>query len=371
MADESRRSGLFEALIGNRAAAEFLRAALAAGSLSHAYLLTGQHHIGKRTLGTALAAGLVCQGRPVPGASLEARLAFELDLPLDETGRTGSMACGRCRACRLVAKGAHPDVRLVEPESGRRGLGIEQIRQLEHDAGLRPYEAVCKVFILAGVETMTEPASNALLTTLEEPPDDTYLILTATDRTSVLPTISSRCQEVALRPVPADEIGAALESRGVERERAQLLARLAAGRPGWALAALEDETLLAAREKGVALLERVLAQPPVARLHTDALGDTADVRDLLDVWLGWWRDALLVREGCDRYVAGIDRLETLRHAGVDTRSCLSALQRIQETREQIDANANVRLAIESLLLDLPQIAVASDAASWSEATPSG
>src|SRR5262245_34409444 len=81
--------------------------------------------------------------------------------------------CGHCRACRLVVGGSHSDVRLVEPESGRRGVTIEQVRQLAHDAGLRPYEAARKAFVVTDVETMSDAAANALLKTLEEPPADT------------------------------------------------------------------------------------------------------------------------------------------------------------------------------------------------------
>jgi DNA polymerase-3 subunit delta' len=337
----------FDAFVGNRAAVSFLRATLATGRVTHAYLFTGPPHIGKRTLALALAAALVCERAPAaspagaagPGAQLSAVPA----------------PCGECRQCRLVAKHTHSDVLLVEAEPGRRGITIEQVRHVEHVAGLRPYEAQRKVLILRNVETMAEPAANALLKTLEEPPGDTVLVLTAADSSHVLPTVASRCREVALRPVPAEEIERALRERGADEAQARLLSRLAAGRPGWAFAAAGDPSWLAAHYARVEALEAALARPPIARLPAAALEST-EARAHLDTWLGWWRDALLVQQGCADLVANVDRLQALHcaaaGAGID---CWRAVRRIEETRAQLDANANPRLALEALLLDLPQV----------------
>lgn len=327
-------AGALDQIIGNGGAVALLRATLAGGRPAHAYLFTGPARVGKRTLARWLAGALTCL--------------------------TGGPAapCGACRACRLVAKDAHPDVRLVEADAGRRGVTIEQVRQLEHAASLRPYEASRKVFIVRGVDAMQDAAANALLKTLEEPPDDTVLVLTATDVSQVLPTIASRCREVALRPVPAEDIEAALSARGVAAAEATRLARLAAGRPGWALAAAGDEKLPAAHERHVDALERLLHTPQVQRLAAAAdYGDAAAAQAALDVWLGWWRDALLAQQGCPDLVANADRSEPLAHAGstLTPEAIWRALTRIQETRQQLDANANVRLALESLFLDLPEL----------------
>jgi DNA polymerase-3 subunit delta' len=349
-------------VIGNAAAAGFLRAVLLSGRTSHAYILTGPAQVGKRTLARAFAAGLVCQNAPpavaVPpaesGAAVSTMLPRTLNLDVPAAPPVRDLPCGRCRACALVARDSHPDVRFVGLEPGRRSILIEQVRQLEHDAGLRPYEGTRKAFIVVDAELLTDAAANALLKTLEEPPDDTVLVLTAADASQVLPTIASRCQEVPLRPVPTEEIAQGLVARGVEPARAQFLARLAGGRPGWALAAVQDETRLATRQALVEQLEQLLAAPPVARLPAAAgFGDLEAVRLALDTWLGWWRDALLVRQGCDDLVASVDRLAQLRRLAPPAAACVRAIQRMRQAREQVDANANLRLAVEALLLDLP------------------
>ncbi|MBI3971625.1 MAG: DNA polymerase III subunit delta' [Chloroflexi bacterium] len=341
--------GSFVDFVGNATAVRLLQATLAAGRLAHALLLTGPPQVGKRTLASTLAAALICP-RPASVVSNES-LGWQ-----GTTARFGP--CGECLSCRLLSKDTHPDVRLIAPEAGRRGVTIEQVRQLEHAAGLRPYEAKRKVFVVRGADAMPDPAANALLKTLEEPPDDTVLVLTASDASQVLPTIASRCREIPLRPVPAAEIEAALVSRGVPQERARLLARLAGGRPGWALAAAAGAAHLAAREAHVAALESLLRRPRVGRLRSAGdFGDAASAKAVLDVWLGWWRDTLLVQQHCVDLVANVDRLEPLRHAGtqLSPETIWRALVRIQEARQQLDANANVRLALEALLLDLPEV----------------
>jgi len=321
--------------IGNLAASEFLRSTLTSGHAVHAYLLTGPPRVGKRTLATRHAAALIC---PKP---LEDR------------------PCGVCRSCLQVAQGRHADVRITELAEGKKNISIDQIRQLEHEAALRPYEAEVKLLLIIDAHTLNTAASNALLKTLEEPPEDTTLILTAADASQVLPTIASRCQEIPLRPVSAAEIEAALEALGADAARATLLARLSGGRPGWALGALNDGASLGRRETHLEALEALLGRAPAARLPAAAtVTDPAAASDLLDLWQTWWRDALLVAEGCDDLIANVDRVDALRRAqraGASTRACLQAIRRIQETRVQIEANANMRLAMESLLLDLPVI----------------
>lgn len=345
----------FDQFIGSAAAVRRLRLTLSderqAPVRCHAYLITGPSQVGKSTLARAMAAALVCTwpaGREAGAADVD---------PVGQSPAAEPVPCGACRACRMVARGGHTDVRAVEAESGRRGVTIEQIRQLEHDAGLRPYEATRKAFIVAGVEAMTEAAANALLKTLEEPPTDTVLVLTAADVSQVLPTIVSRCREVPLRAVPAGEIEAALIGRGVAAESAHVLARLAAGRPGWAIAAVADSDRVTDHAQRIDLLERLLSQPRRQRLPVAAeMGDAAAVKSVLDVWIGWWRDALLVQQDLPDLVTNAGRAEQLRHlgAGHPPEVLWRAMTRIQETRQQVDANVNVRLAVEALLLDLPE-----------------
>lgn len=324
------------ALIGNNAAAAFLGNAVSGERGAHAYLLTGPPQIGKRSLARRTAAILMC------------------------TSAVTERPCGACRGCDQVERDAHPDVLVLQPDEGHARIRVRQIRAFEHDVALKPYEGERKVAIVLGVDRIEIEAANALLKTLEEPPEDTLMILTASDVTQVVPTIASRCQEVPLRPVPAAQIEAALVAEGAAPDRATLLARLAGGRPGWALAMLTDDAQLEARRKQLDQLEELIERGPAVRLaasqaYSDSAAGRSTALATLAAWQTWWRDALFVREGCDDLVVNVDRIEALRRVTASPAACGRAVRRVQEAREQLDANANVRLTLESLLLDLPAV----------------
>ncbi|MCP5073636.1 MAG: DNA polymerase III subunit delta', partial [Rhodobacteraceae bacterium] len=163
-----------------------------------------------------------------------------------------------CRTCRLIELGRHPDIRMVEPEVSGRGkltLKIDAIRQLQQDLNLSAYEAKVKVAILTRFDAATAGAANAFLKTLEEPPSKVMLILTATEADDMLPTISSRCRTLHLRPLSTDLIEQSLAVRWqVKADEAHLLAHLAAGRLGWAVQAVGDVAVLKNRATHLATL---------------------------------------------------------------------------------------------------------------------
>lgn len=332
-------------IIGHEWAVELLQRSIATDHLTHAYLLAGPPQIGKSTLALTFAQALNCVGEDAP--------------------------CGQCRPCRLIASGRYPDVRLVETEraasgerKGKREIGIDQVRALQHEVNLKPYEGRWKVAIIAGAEELSLEAANALLKTLEEPPPQVVLILTATSSEALLPTIVSRCQLITLRPLPAAAIESALLARGVPAERARLLSRLAEGRIGWAIQASQDESLLIARQDTLAQLVRLAAarrserlayaQVLAQRFSRDGEGPE-EVGEVLELWAGWWRDVLLVQEGCPELVVNVDREEALqREAGRGRpEQSRSFLQALRQTQEQLTQNVNPRLALEVLLLSVP------------------
>jgi DNA polymerase III delta' subunit len=188
-------------------------------NVPHALLLVGPGGIGKTTLAMDLAAALLCRA-------------------------TGPSArpCGRCRACRSVDHGNHPDLHRLAP-SGAGGVipigGRDErgVRDLVAELALLPVEGGARVAIIEAAHRMTEDAQSALLKTLEEPPGGTTLILCADDEERLLPTIRSRCVRLRLGSVGRRDIEAILrEGGGVDATDAARAARLAGGRPGVALA---------------------------------------------------------------------------------------------------------------------------------------
>lgn len=320
-----------------------LEPALLQARLAHAYLLVGPPHIGKMSLAINLAQAMNCgQGPGVP--------------------------CGTCTQCERIRKGQHADVRVVgvghsaENRPTRTVIGIADVKEALHQANLKPYEGACGVIIFDGAESMSEEAANSLLKTLEEPPPQMLILLLTANEEELLSTIRSRCRRLTLLPVPHQLMVERLVSEhGADQETAERLARLSRGCPGWAILALNDPQLLEQRQED---LERIVevsqAQLPerftyAAELATRFARDREPVRELLYLWLRWWRDLLLVKEGAEKYLHNRDQLQQLhlQAAGLDSVQVVAFVKLLLRTLEALDSNANPRLALEVLMLNLP------------------
>lgn len=330
-------------IIGHGWATRLLARSLARGRLSHAYLLLGPPRVGKATLARALAQAINCTGDRAGGGD---------DGPAD----AGTVRpCGACRSCRLIAAGGHPDVRVIEGGEVRAIL-IDQVREVQREIALSPVEARRRVVILTDFQGATPEAANCLLKTLEEPPGQVVLILTATQQGRLLPTIVSRCQPLWLRTPPVEEIARGLEEASVAADEAQRLARLCGGRVGWAVEAARNPKLLAEREEQLTRMQEIVSADTLGRLRWahELSGDDERLPALLDLWSGWWRDLLLWRAGCRDAVANVDReaeLEAMQR-GYELPQLVAGLRALGEARRRLDANANPRLTLEVLLLEL-------------------
>lgn len=317
-------------IYGHEWAVALLQHSLATSHTAHAYLFTGPPHIGKTLLGVTLAQALNCA---------------EPDAP-----------CGKCLSCTKIARETHPDVRIIVPENGT--LKIAQIREMQRDAHLAPYEGQWRVYILTDFQHATTEAANCLLKTLEEPPNQVVLVLTAVDPGSLLPTIISRCQSLSLRPLTIKATERALRSKGVEAAQAELLARLSEGAIGWALDAAQDASVLEQRADWLALFEQLPAQNLIQRLEqAQRLEKLAEhLPQFLDLWVVWWRDVLLMQADCQELVTNVDQMAKLDRQAAAFRPTQSHrfLQTMQQARSDLEHNANARLTLEVLLMDCPQ-----------------
>jgi DNA polymerase-3 subunit delta' len=321
-------------VIGHEWAVLSLDRAVSDDRPAHAYLISGPPHIGKATLARSLALALNCRSTH------------------------SARPCGQCRSCQLIHAGKHPDVQLIEPDGAR--VKIDQVRALQHDLALRPVEGRYRVAIFDQFEVATTEAQNALLKTLEEPPDYVVLIVLASDPELLLPTIVSRCQQVPLRPLTIAQVREALiKTWNVEAGHANLLAHLSGGRLGWAVNAASNPAIMLARTKYLDDLQTLLKADRVARFaYAEDLTRKSDLaRDAIDLWRTWWRDVLLISSGSAAELINIDRAEQILALAqhVDLNQVKAAADACGRALWQMDRNVTARLVVEVLLLDFPVV----------------
>jgi DNA polymerase-3 subunit delta' len=327
-------------VIGQNKAVSLLQRSLETGNLAHAYLFVGPAHVGKMTLALNLAQALNCEAAERP--------------------------CLECVSCRKIASGGHADVQVIGLAQGEAAeaklISIDQIKQMQHSASLPPFEGSYKVFIIDGAELLSTEAANCLLKTLEEPVGRVIFILLAANDRLLPATVVSRCQRLELPPLSVTGAAAALAAKGLEPERARLLAGLSHGCLGWALAAADDDSWLQQRDEELDRLLGVITAGGeerfayAARLAARFTQNRGLVYDVLDLWLDYWRDLMLVKIGCRDMITNVDRrdgLVAMAH-GYRLGQIRDFMESLRAAGEQLRQNANPRLVLEVLMLDVPE-----------------
>ncbi len=368
---------LFADIVGQERAVSLLRRSLATGA-AHAYLLTGPPGVGKVSAALDLAAGIVC---PEDG-------------------------CGECPECRRVRQGIHPDVELVAPTGSV--LTVDQIREINREVALRPFEAKARATILLEAEAMNKEAANAFLKTLEEPPPHAHFILVSSSPEELLETIVSRCQRIPFVRTPVRAVVAALRQEyGLSELDATAFARVTQGDLtrarelaadpaarerrglllGWArelpqasavdLRGLLDEMLRSVERWGesrFAALEaqrdRDLEWAPDARsrariekahdlrLKREKRRAATDAyREILETFAGWYRDLACAALGADEAVLNHDYLFELQEAAFPglVPVYLEVLAAVKRAQERFRYNVDARLALTDLVLTTKEI----------------
>jgi DNA polymerase-3 subunit delta' len=325
-------------LIGHEWAVDMLKQQLAHDSLRHAYLFSGPPGLGRRTLALRLTQALNCPTPASPG-----------------------VPCGTCRTCRQIDAMQYPDMTIVQSEKEGGTLKVEQVREVRQQLVLTPYQGVSRVALFLRFQEANASASNALLKTLEEAPPHAILLLTADSSEQLLPTITSRCETLRLRPLPVERVEAALKERGAGSDQARLLAHLSGGRPGAAFRMMDDASALEFRQGRLDDLQRLLSASRVEKFSfaeklTSRKKEAEErFRDTLYIWLAYWRDVLVSAAGSSAPLVNVDRsgeIEALAKR-VGLAEARRTVTGMETAIEQLEKNVNARLLAEVTLLDWP------------------
>jgi DNA polymerase-3 subunit delta' len=320
----------FSEIIGHKKQLDTLRQGLQNGRLHHAYLFVGPDGIGKKTIALGLAQAILC-------------------------AQSDGDFCGACAACRGIQKGNHADVRLVEPVSGKKEISIQQVRELEKELSLRSFSGRKKIAIIDPATAMNWSAQNALLKTLEEPPQDCILILIAANAGELLPTVRSRAFRLSFAALPRQTIVDYLISKkGKSKEQAQCVAALTMGSLG-AARKIEKEKWSEKRHEWMDMLSSLTPGDYRAALAAaEALAANRDETLRFLEWAGiWYRDLLTFRvaRSLDEIV-NLDMLPQIEQQSsrIEEDHLFVLLAKTAEASRRIQRNINRRMVIEDLLL---------------------
>ena len=367
-------SDIFDGIFGQPRVREFLRASIASGRVSHAYLFTGPAGSNKTAAAYAFAQAILCKDH----------------------------GCRTCDDCRRIERRKHPDVHFYTPE-GAQGYLIEQIREIVSGVSLAPIRAKGKVYILDRVDLLGVSAANAFLKTLEEPVEGVTFILLGRTREAVLPTIVSRCQVVPFRHIPAREAAGILSQKtGVTPEQARIAIEACNGSITRAMTfaksaeraefrtrimevlsnlPLSDERDVL--EYAAELIER--AKAPLDNVRTQQSEELAESADFLtktalkqielrhkralsmatreslnqttSIIRSWLRDGLMIASGTPDLIVNIDQREVLQRVAqkVTPASIMSALREAYKTDETLSYNVSPETCLDVLLFSIREV----------------
>lgn len=330
---------------------EHIHKVIASGKIAHSCLIVGDEGSGKRTIAKRFARTILCE-------TVEKKLADHSATPDD------IVPCDKCHSCIQAISGNNPDIIIIDRLEGQRSISVDEIREkLIDDISIKPYAGKYKIYIVVGAEHMTVEAQNAILKTLEEPPEYALILLLTNTEKLILPTIISRCEVVNIPPMPQELVEKYFETHfgdnpDVTEDDIKFAEAFADGKIG----------------RG----SITFTNPDFKKLKKDALEVVVNINDLtlnelmgyvrradyyselgidyfFDIMLLWYRDLLLFESTRDangllfkEYLKDITRqAQLLSYEGID-----NITTAINSARERLHANVSFDLVMELLFLTI-------------------
>ncbi|MEG2350192.1 MAG: DNA polymerase III subunit delta' [Hungatella sp.] len=325
----------FQDILGHEMIKEHFQKAIEAQKVSHAYILSGEAGMGRKSLANAFALTLLCE-------------------------KGNAQPCMECHACKQVLSENHPDLIYVRHEKPT-SVGVDDIREQVNDTiMIRPYSSDYKLYIIDEAEKMTVQAQNALLKTIEEPPSYAIIILLTTNQEAFLPTILSRCVQLKLKPLQDFVIkGYLVQTLGVSEEKADLYAAFSRGNLGKAIRLAGSDEFQLMYQEVLGMLRRIKSLDISELLNYihKLKEENLDLYECLDFMQLWYRDVLMFKVTKDANLLVFkDDYKTINEmskmTGYD--GFENILAAIDKTRVRMDANVNMELAMELMLLAMKE-----------------
>ena len=256
----------YRSVIGHKNIIEHLKKAVVNNKISQAYIFSGEDGCGKRLLADIFAKTLLCEAH-------------------------GQEPCNKCKSCLQIEGKNQPDLMYVTHEKA--SIGVDEIRiQLNNDIMIKPYSSSYKIYIIDEAEKMTEQAQNALLKTIEEPPEYAIIMLLTTSLGKMLPTIQSRCVNLELKVVPETDIKKFLmEKKQIPDYLAEISAAFSRGNVGRAIKYASSEDFIQSKDAIVHVLRHIDEMELYEIM--DALKEFSahklEIEDYIDLMLLWYR----------------------------------------------------------------------------------
>ena len=325
----------FQDIIGHEMVKEHMKRAIEYRKVSHAYILSGESGMGRKTLAKAFAMTLLCE-------------------------RSNTEPCMKCHSCKQILSGNHPDVIWVQHEKAN-SIGVDDIREQINDTiMIKPYSSSRKIYIMDEAEKMTIQAQNALLKTIEEPPSYALIILITINEEAFLPTILSRCIQLKLKPLKDHIVSEYLiETMQIPENKAEIYAAFARGNLGKAIHLASSEEFQLLYKEALNLLKNVkemdiaMLLDYIKKIQEDKL----DLDECLDFMQLWYRDILMFKVTRDmnllifkdEYFTVSSLCQKSSYEGLET-----ILTAIEKAKIRLRANVNTDLALELMLLTMKE-----------------
>lgn len=327
--------GTFKDVVGHKDIINYIRNAVREDKVSHAYILNGERGAGKKMLANLFATTLLCEkGGPDP--------------------------CNECHSCRQAESGNHPDIIKVTHEKPN-SISVDDIReQVNNTIMIKPYQGPYKVYIIPQADMMTTQAQNALLKTIEEPPEYAVIMLLTENADTLLPTINSRCVMLKLRNIKDTLIKKYLmETMQVPDYKADMCTAFAQGNMGRAIMLANSEHFNEIRDEAVQLLKYIneMELSEIVQAVSRITAYKLEINDYLDIIMIWYRDVLLYKATKDmdkvifkdqmKYIK--ERAKRSSYEGIEL-----IIESLEKAKARLKANVNFDLVMELLFLTIKE-----------------